>query len=89
MPEHRGRGVVLQTWPRLLDVHLAAAYLGVGASTIRDYTSAGLLQPVELPGSHLRRGKATIARPQDRNLVKLLFDRKDLDSFVDQRKEEP
>ena len=88
MPEDRGH-VVLHAWPRLLDVHLAAAYLGLSASTVRDYVHAGLLQPVGLPGSRLRHSKATIARPQDRNLVKLLFDRKDLDLFVDQRKEEP
>ena len=79
------RKIILHAWPRLLDARLAAAYLGVGASTIRDYANAGLLKPVRLPGSRIRDGKTTVARPQDRRLVKLLFDRQDLDAFVNQQ----
>lgn len=81
-------GFTLAVWPRLFDVHLAALYLSVGESTIRDYVSAGLLVPVEMPGSTLRdRGGAVIASADRRRIAKLLFDRADLDGFVDERKQ--
>jgi hypothetical protein len=76
-------------WPRLLDVHLAAVYLGVGESTVRDWAHAGILVPVPMPGSALRQaGGRVIAGCRDRRMVKLLFDRLDLDAFVDRLKEE-
>lgn len=74
-------------WPRLLDIHLAAAYLSLGESTIRDYVTDGLLHPVELPGSTLRdRAGKIIARAQTRRIAKILIDRSDLDALIDMRK---
>ncbi len=86
---HRDRTTraAIAAWPRLLDIHLAAAYLSVGESTIRDYVADGILQPISLPGSTLR-GKSgnVIAHSRARRIVKLLFAREDLDQFVDGRK---
>ncbi len=78
---------VMLAWPRLLDVHLAAEYLSLGESTIRDYCADGLLRPVQLPGSLLRdKSGNVIARPEARRICKILIDRNDLDAFIDQRK---
>ena len=79
--------LTLACWPRLLDVHLAACYLSVGKQTVRDYVVAGLLKPVELPGSILRdRNGKVVASPGQRKIAKLLLAREDLDAFVDERK---
>jgi hypothetical protein len=76
-------------WPRLLDIHRAAQYLSLGEATIRDYTAAKILQPVHMPGSLIRDGNGeVIARPGDRRMVKFLFDKNDLDAFVDRLKRE-
>jgi hypothetical protein len=45
--------VTIATWPRLLDIHLASAYLFVGEATIRDYATDRILQHIGLPGSIL------------------------------------
>lgn len=77
------------TWPRLLDVPLAARYLCVGESTVREYAHEGILVPVALPGSALRQpGGRVVAGCRDRRMTKLLFDRLDLDALVDRLKEE-
>ena len=55
---------------RLLDVVVAAAYLGVSPWTIRDLEAAGTLKRVRVP---LRGGE----------LRKLLFDRADLDRLIE------
>ncbi len=74
-------------WPRLLDVELASLYLSVGVQTVRDYAADGILQPVDLPGSTLRdKSGNVVARPRQRKIAKLLFDREDLDKFVEDRK---
>ncbi len=74
-------------WPRLLDVHLAAAYLSVGESTIRDYCGDGILHPVELPGSTLRnKNGSVIAHAKARRIAKILIAREDLDALIDERK---
>jgi hypothetical protein len=76
-------------WPRLLDVHLAAAYLSIGECVLRDYVRGGVVKPVTLPGSALRQpGGRVVAGCRDRRMVKLLFDRLDLDLFVNRLKEE-
>jgi len=76
-------------WPRLLDVHLAARYLSVGETTVRDWVACGILRNVTMPGSALREpGGRVVAQPQDRRMVKLLLDIQDLDALVDRLKEE-
>jgi hypothetical protein len=73
----------LATWPRLLDLHLAATYLSVGESTIRDYCCEGLLHPVKLPGTTLRdHNGRVICHGKNRRIVKILIDREELDRFV-------
>ena len=76
----------LTLWPRLLSVRLAAQYLSVGSSTIRDWVKSGLIQPIELPGSTLRRNGAIVARPTSRAIHKILITRETLDDFIDARK---
>lgn len=80
--------VISDRWPRLLDIHLAAQYLSLGESTLRDYVADGLLKPVELPGSILRDKQGNvIAHGKGRRLAKILLDRVDMDAFVEARKE--
>ena len=77
----------LAIWPRLLDIHLSAAYFSVGESTIRDYVADKILQPVELPGSTLRDKKGNIiAHGKNRRIAKILIDREDLDKLIETRK---
>jgi hypothetical protein len=77
------------SWPRLLDVRTTAAYLSVSESTVRDYVHAGILVPIPLPGSALRQpGGRIVASCRDRRMTKLLFDRLDLDAFVERIKKE-
>jgi hypothetical protein len=62
--------------PRLLDVAGAAAYLGgISPRTVHELRAAGHLRPVRLPLAG------------DRELRKLLFDRLDLDAFIEASKE--
>jgi len=76
-----------QLWPRMLDVSLAALYFSVGEQTIRDWVADEILTPIEMPGCLLRDKAGNItARPRQRKLAKLLFDRQDLDEFIDKRK---
>jgi hypothetical protein len=61
--------------PRLLDLHAAAAYLGVSTWTVRDLEGGGMLKRVRLPlagGGEVR---------------KLLFCREDLDRLVENSKD--
>ena len=57
--------------PRLLDLHSAAAYLGVSEWTVRDLEAAGTVPRVRIPLPHAG------------ELRKLLFDRTDLDRLID------
>jgi hypothetical protein len=83
----KNNSVTLATWPRLLDIHLAAAYLSVGESTIRDYVADRILQTVELPGSTLRDKEGNIvAHAKARRIAKILIAREDLDRLIDARK---
>jgi hypothetical protein len=53
-----------------LDLHTAAAYLGVSAWTIRDLEAAGIIARIRIPLSN------------HGELRKLLFDRADLDQLI-------
>lgn len=65
--------------PRLLSVEAAAVYLSVCAWTVRDYVASGKLPAVRLPATGSR-GK----KPESR---RVLLDVRDLDAFIEQRKE--
>lgn len=79
--------VTLATWPRLLDVHLAATYTSCGEQTIRDWVIDGLLTPIAMPGSTLRdRAGNVIAPASRRRISKILIAREDLDRLIDERK---
>jgi hypothetical protein len=80
--EPGARQIVAALVPRLLDVVAAAAYLGVSVWTLRDWHAAGLIEAVDLPPLRPREGE----RPK-RRLRRLLFDLRDLDSFVDDLQE--
>ncbi len=82
-------GLTMLTWPRLLDIHLAAAYLSVGEQSVRDYIADGILTPVKLPGAKIRgENKTVIARPRQRTMNKLLIDREDCDKLIERLKAE-
>jgi hypothetical protein len=71
-PDRTTRRQLFGLAPRLLTVDQAGAYLAVGGATIRDYVAAGILEPVELPGSTLREpGGRIIAQPGARRLAKI------------------
>ena len=65
--------------PRLFDVRSAATYLSVSIWTVRSWVEKGELRPVPLPS--LRR--------QGQSLRRVLFDRTDLDAFVERRRPRP
>jgi hypothetical protein len=63
--------------PRLLDVAATAQYLGgISTWTVRALISNADLCPIRLPACH-RKGE---------NGRRLLFDRRDLDEFIEKRK---
>jgi hypothetical protein len=74
-------GATATIFPRLLDVRRASAYLSVSCWTLRDWHAGGLIEAVDLPGLRAREG----GRPKQR-LRRLLFDVRDLDTFVDSLK---
>jgi hypothetical protein len=57
--------------PRLLDLHTAAAYLGVSEWTVRELEQQGILSRVRIP------------LPNHGELRKLLFDKTDLDRLIE------
>jgi hypothetical protein len=61
--------------PRVLDVDGAAHYLGVSSWSIRDLYASGRLARVRLP------------LEGDRELRRLLFDRRDLDQLIEASKD--
>ncbi len=61
--------------PRLLDLHGAAAYLGLSEWTVRDLEHGGILPRVRVPLAN------------HGELRKILFDRVDLDRLIDAWKE--
>jgi len=72
-------------WPRLLDVHQAAAYLNVSFWTLREFLNAGSIPTVRLPRPHTARMRKR--RPLTDTVRRLLIDRRDLDALVEQWKE--
>ena len=74
------RGVPVPV-PRLLDLHGAAAYLGVSYWTLRDWCLADYLPTVDLPPIRAREGDR-----QKTTLRRVLVDRHDLDAFIEGRK---
>lgn len=64
--------------PRLLDITATAAYLGgISTWTIRALVADGHLRPVRLPS----------LRDKNSNGRRLLFDRRDLDEFIEKRRQ--
>lgn len=65
--------------PRLMDIATAAEYLGgISVWTIRGFVANGQLQAVKLPS----------VKYQSRRSRRLLFDRSDLDAFIEKAKRE-
>jgi hypothetical protein len=69
--------------PRLLDINATAAYLGLSIWTIRCYMQDGFLKPVRLPSV---RQNTDGGRRRGENGRRLLFDRVDLDAFIESRR---
>lgn len=61
--------IVVQQWPRLMDIPTAAAYIGMAEKTLRNRISRKADDPFEV-------------RPKRRGR-KVLFDRKELDAYAD------
>jgi hypothetical protein len=81
------RAVNIATWPRLLDIHLAASYCSVGERTIEDWVKDQILEPVPMPGSIIKdKSGNVIARSKARKIAKILIAREDLDKLIDERK---
>jgi hypothetical protein len=86
-PRYVKPAVDTPTWPRLLSLKGAAAYLSVGSRTIEDWVKDGLLDPVPMPGSTIRGKDGNIvARAKARRIAKILIDRCDLDALIEARK---
>jgi len=82
-PERFAVHAVVTITPRLLDVGAAASYLGgVSVSTVRSWIKDKLITPVNLPGV-----KQSLGRAKKETNRRLLFDRIDLDAFVEGRRE--
>lgn len=86
MTDPRTERPALPGWPRLLDLRLAASYCSVGSRTLEDWIHAGLLTPVPMPGSTLRKSGQVVAPAGRRRIAKILIDRADLDRLIDGRK---
>ena len=67
---------------RLLNLHEAAAYLGLSYWSVRDYVLQGLIPVVEMPTLRPKEG----ARQTGRTLRRVLIDRCDADRFIEERK---
>jgi hypothetical protein len=67
-----------EIFPRLMDLHHAAAYFGCSYWTMRDYALQGLVKVVELPALRAREGDR-----QRKSLRRVLIDRVDLDVLID------
>ena len=61
--------VIVKEWPRLMDIPIAAAYIGMSPKTLRNRLSRKAEDPFEVKPK--RRGR------------KVLFDRLDLDKYAD------
>jgi len=63
---------------RILDADSAAAYLGVSSRTVKSYVKRGIIPRVVLPAQSENSGDP---------LMKILIDKKDLDSLIEHNKE--
>lgn len=72
-------------WPRLLDLHLAAAYLNLSTWTVRELVNDGTIPTVRLPRPQTLRSRRRGA--VSGNIRRLLVDRIDLDAVVERWKE--
>ncbi len=78
--------LALPGWPRLLSLDLSAAYCSVGARTVEDWIRDGLLTPIGMPGSTIKKDGNIIATAGRRRIAKILIDKSDLDALIDERK---
>ena len=69
MTESKKHNLVIQQWPRLMDVPTAALYIGMAEKTLRNRIGRKAEDPFEV-------------RPKRRGR-KILFDKKDLDAYAD------
>ena len=70
MPKAKEKDVkIIDRWPRLLGISETAEYLSISPKTIRN--QLGLKAPCPFPVRHKRYGR------------RILFDRHDLDEYVD------
>ena len=69
MTDSKKHNLVIQQWPRLMDVRTAALYIGMAEKTLRNRISRKAEDPFEV-------------RPKRRGR-KVLFDKKDLDKYAD------
>jgi hypothetical protein len=76
-PPGRVSPAVSPLHPRLLNLHAAAAYLGLRERKLRELARSGILPRVRIP------------LPHDGEVRKLLFDRADLDRLIEAWKERP
>lgn len=73
---------------RLYNLKEAAAYLHLSYWTVRDYVEAGVLPAVKLPCAQRRaKGGAIVRKPGDASARRILIDRRDLDSLIEECKE--
>jgi hypothetical protein len=73
--------------PRVMNLHAAAAYIGVSYWTMRDYIADGIVPQVTLPCSRRRkRGGAVIRRAGNTATRRLLVDIADLDALIERSK---
>lgn len=80
-------GITLAVWPKLMDLHVVAAYSSIAESTWRDYIADKIIEPVSMPGSTLRdRAGAVIAHAKDRKIAKILLAKEDVDALIQQRR---
>ncbi len=71
---------------RLLSLKEAAEYLGVSYWLLRDYIVDGVLTPVRLPGSRLRKGGRLVASSRTHSMRKIMVDREDLNRLIEDSK---
>jgi len=69
MTESKRNMIVVNQWPRLMDLPTAAAYIGMAEKTLRNRISRKAEEPFEVKPK--RRGR------------KVLFDKKELDAYAD------
>jgi predicted site-specific integrase-resolvase len=73
--------------PRLMNLHAAAAYIGVSYWTMRDYVLDGIVPHVILPCSRRRKkGGAVVRRAGDVEARRKHVERADLDRLIEKCK---